>query len=210
MALVRIFNISKSIGLQFRAGCYEIPAQQQALFVVTHISNISSILSNGGWCQLHQPRNFSFANNVGGRLIYINDELALLEKYDNNFTSLEGYYVILKKEIQNLVFANWIKRMLTTGGKEVPAIDLPLSLKAENLYEFLSNLKSSKELFILKLNEGALVSRIVDFSNTGLTVDLLSDNEVSEMKNFLFADIVCFELRVQGLKQIVRNLRRAL
>lgn len=167
-------------------------------------------MSNGGWCQLHQPRNFSFANNVGGRLIYINDELALLEKYDNNFTSLEGYYVILKKEIQNLVFANWIKRMLTTGGKEVPAIDLPLSLKAENLYEFLSNLKSSKELFILKLNEGALVSRIVDFSNTGLTVDLLSDNEVSEMKNFLFADIVCFELRVQGLKQIVRNLRRAL
>ena len=158
---------------------------------------------------MHQPRNFSFAKNVGGRLIYINDELALLEKYDNNFTSLDGYYVILKKEIQNLVFANWIKRMLTIGGKEVPAIDLPLSLKAENLNEFLSNLKSSKELFILKLNEGALVSRIVDFSNTGLTVGLLSDNGVSEKMNFLFADIVCFELRVQGLKQIVRNLRRA-
>ncbi|HOZ69453.1 MAG TPA: hypothetical protein PLB49_04795 [Chitinophagaceae bacterium] len=172
------------------------------------MSNISSIISNGGWCQLHQPCNFSFANNVGGRLIYFNDELALLEKYDNNFSSLDGYYVILKKEIQNLVFANWIKRMLTTGGKEVPAIDLPLSLKAENLNEFLSNLKSSKELFILKLNEKALVSRIVDFSNTGLVLDVLSDNGVSEKKNFLFADIVCFELRVQGLKQIVRNVRR--
>ncbi len=159
---------------------------------------------------MHQPRNFSFAKNVGGRLIYINDELALLEKYDNSFNSLDGYYVILKKEIQNLVFANWIKRMLTTGGKEVPGIDLPLSLKAENLNEFLSNLKSSKELFILKLNEGALVSRIVDFSNTGLVLDVLSDNDngVSEKKNFLFADIICFELRVQDLKQIVRNVRR--
>ena len=176
---------------------------------MTDISNISTIILNGGWCQLHQPRDFSFANNVGGRLIYINDELALLEKYDNNFSSLDGYYVILKKGIQNLIFANWIKRMLTTGGKEVPVIDLPLSLKAENLNEFLSNLKSSKELFILKLNEGAFVSRIVDFSNTVLTLDLLSDNGVSEKKNFLIADIVCFELRVQVIKQIVRNLRRA-
>jgi hypothetical protein len=194
-------------------GCQDHgPTIVQSSYVInlflTNIPNISSILSNGGWCQLHQPRDFSFANNVGGRLIYINDELALLEKYDNNFTSLDGYYVILKKEIENLVFANWIKRMLTIGGKEVPAIDLPLSLKAENLNEFLSNLKSSKELFILKLNEGAFVSRIVDFSNTGLTLDVLSDNRVSEKKNFLFADIICFELRVQGLKQIVRNVRR--
>ncbi len=176
---------------------------------MTDISNISTIILNGGWCQLHQPRDFSFANNVGGRLIYINDELALLEKYDDNFTSLDGYYVILKKEIQNLVFANWIKRMLTIGGKEVSAIDLPLSLKAENLYEFLYNLKSSKELFILKLNEGVFAGRIVEFSNNGLTLDILSANGVSEKKNLLLADIVCFELRVQGLKQIVRNLRRA-
>ena len=77
--------------------------------------------------------------------------------------------------------------MLTIGGKEVSAIDLPLSLKAENLYEFLYNLKSSKELFILKLNEGVFAGRIVEFSNNGLTLDILSANGVSEKKNLLLA-----------------------
>ncbi len=38
-ALVLIFNNINSIGLQFRAGRYKMPAQQQALYVASNIKN---------------------------------------------------------------------------------------------------------------------------------------------------------------------------
>ena len=171
--------------------------------LVTDNSIINSILANGGWCQLHHSNKIALINVVGGRLLFYNEELLFLEKFDLHTNTLNGYFVILTKTKQRLEKATWIKKILTTGGKIIHDSKMPEAIYAETLHGFLHKLKSSKELHTLKLIDSEVTGRISEFSDSEVTIEILSLVQIPEKIKIHFSNIVCFELRTQKIKHIV-------
>jgi hypothetical protein len=169
---------------------------------------MTSILANGGWCQLHHSNNVALINVVGGRLLSYNKELSFIERFDLQTDKLDGYFVILNETKQRLKKANWIKKILTIGGKTIHDSKFPETLNADTLHEFLFKLKTSQEIYNIRLIDGEATGRTLDFSDSELTLEIISTNKISENMRIHFADIVCFELRIQKLKQLGRHERR--
>lgn len=175
---------------------------------MTDNSMMISIVANGGWCQLHHSNEIALINVVGGRLLSYNKELSFIEKFDLQTDKLDGFFVVLNESKQRLKKANWIKKILTIGGKTIHDGKFPEALHADTLPEFLFKLKTSQEIYNIRLIDGEVTGRALDFSDSGLTLEIISTNKISENMKIRFADIICFELRIQKLKQLARHERR--
>lgn len=169
---------------------------------------ITSILANGGWCQLHHSNKVALINVVGGRLLSYTKELSFIEKFDLQTEKLDGYFVMINETRQRIKKATWIKKILTIGGKTIHGSKLPDILYADTLREFLFKLKSSHEIYNIKLIGGEVTGKTIDFSDSELTLEIISSNKISEKMRINFTDIVCFELRIMKLKQLIRHERR--
>ncbi len=168
---------------------------------MTNNSIIISLLANGGWCQLHHSNKVALINIVGGRLLFYNDEISIIEKFDLHIDKLNGYFVVLNKTKQRLKKATWIKQILTIGGKTIRDGNIPKGLYAETLHDFLHELKTSREQHTLRLVDAEVNCRISDFSDSDLTIEVLSTLPGPAKMKIDFSDIICFELRTQKTKQ---------
>ena len=163
----------------------------------------NSIQANGGWCQLHHSNKVALINVVGGRLLFYNEELSFIEKFNLNTDTLNGYFVVLNKTKQRLKKATWIKKILTIAGKIIHESKIPEPIYAETLHDFLHKLKSSKEVHTLRLIDGEVTSRITNFSDSDLTVEILSSVQIPERMKIHFSNVVCIELRTLEIKHFV-------
>lgn len=175
---------------------------------MTNNLTINSILANGGWCQLQYSNNVALIDVIGGRLLFYNEELSLIERFDLRMETLDGYFVILNETRQRLKKASWIKRILTIGGKTIGDSTLPATLHAESLHDLLYKLKSSREIYIVRFTGGEVTGRTLDFSDSALTLDTISADNASEKVSIDFSDILCLEFKIQKLNHTVKRERK--
>ncbi len=163
---------------------------------MTDNKTLTSIKRNGGWCQLYRM------NFYGGRLIFYNDELSFIEKYDLATDSLKGYVVVLNNTKQRLIKAYWIKQILRIKRRSINDNSIPSTIFAEKVTDFLQKLISSKELLLLRFLDGTVKGFVSDFSELDLTIDIFSSEEDTKQITVLFSQIICLELRTS----IINNL----
>lgn len=162
---------------------------------------IKSIEQNGGWCHLHHPNDVALIHVLGGRLLLHNEELAYIEKFDLSTDLLKGYIVVINKTKQTLKKANWIKKILTIGGKNIMDGSLPEEISARGLHDFLLKIRYLKELIIVRLKDKEVTCYVFEFSYWNLIVDILSLDDFAQQLTIEYSDIVCIELRTTKINE---------
>ena len=98
MTLVLIFIINNFIGLQFRAGRYKIPAQQQALYVSSNyemtLQQFQKQVLKANWYDKYFYYLLSITAIIVG-LFFLYDVITHQTKYDKLGTRYLGYLVFL-------------------------------------------------------------------------------------------------------------------
>jgi hypothetical protein len=155
---------------------------------MTNDKSLTSIRRNGGWCQLYRM------NFYGGRLLFYNNELSFIEKFDLATDSLKGYVVVLNNTKQRLIKAYWIKKILRIKRKSINDGSIPSTIFAETVTDFLQKLISSKELLLLRFLEGTVKGFVSNFSELDLTISIFSSEEDTKQITVLFSQIICLEL----------------
>ena len=127
---------------------------------------LESIVANGGWCELHYPKNKSLAESLYARLVLVMPDFLLLEKFDLASDKLSGHLAVLTNTRQRLKKANFVKQILKIGGKSLP----------DQRFSVFQNIDSLQNLFkiIQERKEPVLINQ---FNKSDLATILSSDSQ---------------------------------
>lgn len=156
---------------------------------------LDSIIANGGWCQLHYPKDKAISESIFARLIIIRSEFLLLEKLNLRSDNLSGYLVVLTNTKQRLKKNTFAKQIIRIGGKSLPDPNFSIFENIGSLMALLEYLQKLREPILVNQFDRSDLVKIIEFDSQQIICRLFNGHDPESAFEIQLKEISSLEIQ---------------
>lgn len=168
---------------------------------------IKPILANGGWCKINSKNSDRMIDLILGRIIHSGKEHIVIQKYNLSADFLDGFVLIENKQIKKIEKGNFVKKLLSTGGKVIEKPSLPEYTKAESLSNLIQNIIEEKVKCQIRLNTNQdLFGRIKSNRDGKIEFEIQKNGKVCSQVIIELKQIQLLMTETHEIRKTVHNI----
>ena len=169
---------------------------------MTDPSVLRSIIANGGYTQLHFPKNRAFIDTLYGRILTQNPKYLLLENFDISRDIFFGYIVVLTETRQRLKKDPLVKQILKIKRRLFTEPKLPEFGSPDRLEILFERLRDRRETIMINGFDTSNVGRLIAFDNASITISSINSVDINFNHSIQLTDIASIEIQTPKLAEL--------